>query len=370
MPYHYNPKSLGFDRMPPPPPPVDAVVGGLDETEIREEHRAMKIGVMAGGMPKPRSWGGTDPSEKTTAPKSPWQAPTTQNPPVGPIGVLPGEEPEAIERPPERPSFDSIKPPASPILRSQDPAKTPERPSFDSWMRDTEKPSKTPDKTPRARTADEILNGNPSRVAKMPAPEGYRYAVNPTTNAIELVDITPLDKSRPIEGWKWITDDPSKPNAGRWVFMPTDNVLDKPFEGVPQSVIPWYKRALDAGGNANVVPEGPAREWVKFLLQREAGGMRGPEEMPFGEGIPERTGAPAIPTIGPSEAGTKLMQVIQAGEGSKKVYAALKKFVKEVGGSGKGMPMPVSIDTELMELGFTEEQIQDLLALWAISNED
>src|SRR3989304_5535252 len=37
-----------------------------------------------------------------------------------------------------------------------------------------------------------------------PAPPGYAWAYNPSTEQYEIVDTTPLDPTAPLEGWKWV----------------------------------------------------------------------------------------------------------------------------------------------------------------------
>lgn len=152
-------------------------------------------------------------------------------------------------------------------------------------------------------TADDLLPGA-GLLSKIPAPPGYAWSINPLTGDPEPVDLTPLDQTKPISGWKWITTDPAKPEDGHWTFVTSPDVLDKPFEGIPGPVIDWLKVALDNGGNVESVPEGPARQWVQFILTQATNPGRQPGSVPFGQGVPsfDRSGTnfptnfPAPPT--------------------------------------------------------------------------
>ena len=131
-----------------------------------------------------------------------------------------------------------------------------------------------------------------------PAPPGYAWAYNPTTTTYELVDTTPLDPTAPLEGWKWVLGDPKDPSSGEWKFFPSKDILDNPYRGVPPAVLPWLQYALANGGNLELVPEGPARAWVQYLLS-QAGRQQQPGDIPFGLGVPG-FGTPEQPITPPS----------------------------------------------------------------------
>src|SRR3990167_9872155 len=155
----------------------------------------------------------------------------------------------------------------------------------------------TEDENAAPTQAEQVVPGA-TAVSKIPAPPGFAYSINPITNKVELVDLTPLDKTKPLAGWKWIVEAGAKdPTKGHWVFVPTTDVLDKPFEGIPPAIIGWLKKSLDAGGDLNVVPEGAAREWVRFIQTQATAPGRRPEDVPFGLGLPEfpRADIPAQP---------------------------------------------------------------------------
>lgn len=141
-------------------------------------------------------------------------------------------------------------------------------------------PTSTPS-TPGASSTP----STPSTGGNIPPPPGYAYAIDPLTNATTLIDLTPLDTTQPLAGWKWVVDDPSAPDSGKWEFLPSTEVLNEPFQGVPDAVIPWLSASLDAGGDLGIVPEGPAREWVRYLINQEVA-RRPPTEVPFGLGLP------------------------------------------------------------------------------------
>lgn len=152
--------------------------------------------------------------------------------------------------------------------------------------------------TPPATHIDQLVPGttNINDIAgKVKPPPGYTWGVNPINQQVELVDLTPLDKSHPASGWRWIPDDVANPTNGHWVFLPTNDVLDKPYEGIPAAIVPWVRVALNGGINA--VPEGAAREWVSFILQQSKTKARNPDTVPFGVGIaPDiNTSVPAAP---------------------------------------------------------------------------
>ena len=137
--------------------------------------------------------------------------------------------------------------------------------------------------------AAKILRGEipipTSNVYEPPAPPGFAWAFDPLTGQRTLVDTSPLDPSQPLEGWKWVLDNPDDPTSGHWVFLPSRDILDDPFKGVPSSVIPWLQTALEAGGDLNTVPDGPMRAWVQFLMA-QAGREKQPGQVEFGLGIP------------------------------------------------------------------------------------
>jgi len=131
-----------------------------------------------------------------------------------------------------------------------------------------------------------------------PAPPGYAWAFNPLTGTYEITDTTPLDPTAPLEGWKWVLTDPTDPTTGQWKFFPSRDILDDPYKGVPPAVLPWLQAALQAGGDRNVVPEGPARAWVQFLMA-QAGREKQPGQIEFGLGVPG-FGTPESPLPAPA----------------------------------------------------------------------
>lgn len=153
--------------------------------------------------------------------------------------------------------------------------------------------------------AAKILRGDvpaptEGNVYRPPSPPGFAWAFNPASGTYELVDTSPLDPSQPLEGWKWTLRDPKDPSSGEWKFFPSRDILDDPYKGVPQAVIPWLQAALEAGGDLNAVPEGPARAWVQFLLA-QAGREKQPGTVPFGLGVPN-FGTPNQPLVDPAAA--------------------------------------------------------------------
>ena len=82
-------------------------------------------------------------------------------------------------------------------------------------------------------------------------------------------------------------------------------MLDKPWEGIPPPVIGWLHAALNNGGDTSSVPQ-PAKAWVDFILKRsQEDGMRAPDEVPFGLGLPKFGGGTPMPTA-PGQGGTGL----------------------------------------------------------------
>lgn len=121
---------------------------------------------------------------------------------------------------------------------------------------------------------------------------GIAWAQDPATGDFELIDSQPL-VGPPLTAFKFTPTDPNNPSAGgNWVVVPDLATENRSiFEGVPTSVQPWLQYALDNGGDYNVVPEGPAREWVKFILTQTArSSSRPPDQMPFGIGLPNFPG--------------------------------------------------------------------------------
>ena len=163
-------------------------------------------------------------------------------------------------------------------------------------------PAPTVPTTPTAPTTPTTPTTPATPAPVLPPPPGYAWAIDPITGKKELVDLTPLDPTKPLGGWKWITDDPNNPTAGHWVFNPTPDVLDKPFEGVPAAVIPWLKTSLDAGGDLSMVPEGPVRAWLNYLFSMAtAAGAQRPDTVPFGLGLPKfNPGVTTTPAGGPT----------------------------------------------------------------------
>lgn len=121
---------------------------------------------------------------------------------------------------------------------------------------------------------------------------GIMWAQDPISGEFELIDTKPL-YGPSLSSFKFSPLDPNNPAAGgTWQVVP-DLAMEgrSMFEGVPTSVEPWLQLALDNGGDYNVVPEGPARAWVKYLLdQTIRSSSRPPSELPFGIGLPNFPG--------------------------------------------------------------------------------
>jgi hypothetical protein len=410
--YRYNPKTLAFEKVkasPPPPPPADPydTYGSHinpNTTYTTKDGSTIRTGSLAGQNPyadaNPTSvaTGTAMPHPDLNKPTPPPQPAFDINNPgaisvpegTGSTGVSAGggendgagvdvwggfdtllENWTSGQQNPFRGTLPGMNDPFPTQRPAQRPAQ-PNRPGANPARPD--QPGRERPDNKRPRHIDDLLPGA-SRWANMPAPEGFRYAINPNTKAVELIDISGMDRSQKLQGWKWMPDNPKNPNSGRWLWMPGADILENPYEGIPSAVVPWVQQALEAGGDVNVVPEGPARAWVSFLLQQLPQGQgRAPEDLPFGLGMPRfdpnNSNVPSIPSRGPSEAGMALLQAIQSGEGAQKVYAALKKYIKAVSGENKKLPMPISIDDELEELGLTPEQIQDLIALYTAFDDE
>jgi len=148
---------------------------------------------------------------------------------------------------------------------------------------------------------------------------GIMWARDPISGEMELIDTKPL-LGPSLSAYKFTPTDPNNPSAGgTWAVVPDLAMEERSFyEGVPTSVQPWLQAALDAGGDYNVVPEGPARAWVKYLLDQSIrSSSRPPSEMPFGIGLPNFPGGapgntlPTAPwTWNPTPTGLKPGQVI------------------------------------------------------------
>lgn len=171
---------------------------------------------------------------------------------------------------------------------------------------------------------DEISAGGGADLP--PIPEfmrntGIVWAQDPITGEFELIDTMPL-VGPSVDSYRYVPTDPSNPNlGGSWEVLPDLAGEDRSiFEGVPTSVQPWLQYALDNGGDWNVVPSGPARSWVKYILdQTSRSSTRAPGELPFGIGLPNfpggqpgqtvpdapmypgQTGGTAVPTGAPQD---------------------------------------------------------------------
>ena len=273
MPWTYNPKTLGFENTPPPPPTPT-----LDPNSLWNDNNS---GVM-----------GVDPG--TSAPTGSYTL-------------------EEVQK-----QWDFLKDPANDrVLQEMMYPSSTRTYTTDSSGRTYESPQSGGGGTPTARTAsgggssggssggwiggstggstggsapkpptaDDIVPGA-GLLSKIPAPPGYAWSINPLTGEPEPVDLTPLDPAQPLAGWKWITDDPSSPEKGHWTFVPTPDVLENPFEGIPTPVLDWVKVALNNGGDISQIPAGPAQEWVKFILTQATNPGRRPDTVPFGLGLP------------------------------------------------------------------------------------
>src|SRR3990167_8422478 len=126
----------------------------------------------------------------------------------------------------------------------------------------------------------------PSPITNFPAPPGYAWSIDPLTGNKILIDLTPFDKSQPIDGWHWIVNDPAKPLEGSWAYTPDPSSLEDPFEGVPKAIIPWLVYSLNQGGALDNIPA-EAQAWVSYLQTRagDPGRLR-PGQVPFGLGLP------------------------------------------------------------------------------------
>jgi len=121
---------------------------------------------------------------------------------------------------------------------------------------------------------------------------GIMWAKDPATGEYELIDTQPL-VGPSLSAFRFTPTNPNDPNSGgSWVVVPDLASEERSiYEGVPSSVEPWLQLALDNGGNYNVVPEGPARSWVKYLLDQVVrSSSRQPGEQPFGVGLPNFPG--------------------------------------------------------------------------------
>jgi len=147
-------------------------------------------------------------------------------------------------------------------------------------------------------------------ITKRPPPPGFAWTIEPSTGNRTLVDVNPAD-DRDLSDWHYIITNPET-GEGQWSFVQSQDSLDPVFDGVPDSVRPWVAVYLDTG-DINNVPEGPAREWVKWVVDK-TGIM--PVDLPFGiggSGMPPGSGVPTAPQggtggapsgLGPSSIGT------------------------------------------------------------------
>lgn len=282
--------------MPPPPPPI---WGGSDGWELPEPTApGMTYSPNADGQ-----W-----TAPTAAPVQTTPAPRPAATPMPQPVSQPVAEPALVQMNRPQPEL-SFGPPWPPSTRENSVTLIPTQPT--TPRPPTTPPSGTPTTPPTGGTGTPPAGTPPSNtptapdLSKIPAPEGYAYSINPLTKQLEFIDLTPLDPSQPLSGWHWLPDDPTNPNKGRWTFSPSNNAMQDPYEGIPTPVIGWVQQALSAGGDINVVPEGPAREWVKFILTQATNpGVNRPDETPFGMGLPrfDRTGGgmPTAPGTNPS----------------------------------------------------------------------
>ena len=234
---------------------------------------------------------------------------------------------------------------------------------------DEEKVTEDKDEDVTPTQAEQVVPGA-TAVSKIPAPPGFAYSINPITNKVELVDLTPLDKTKPLAGWKWIVDAGNKdPTKGHWIFVPTSDVLDKPFEGIPPAIIGWLKKSLDAGGDLNVVPEGAAREWVRFIQTQATAPGRRPEDVPFGLGLPEFSRADI-----PAQPGTRVLdvemdslnQLVTSGASTAEIIAQIER-VKQAAAGEPLEETPTETQDALItkfqqtlrDLGYSEDEIAD-----------
>ena len=140
---------------------------------------------------------------------------------------------------------------------------------------------------------------------------GIMWARDPISGEMELIDTQPLIGPS-LASFKYSPADPNDPAAGgTWVVVADLAGEERSmFEGVPTSVQPWLQMALDSGGDYNVVPEGPARAWVRYLLdQTIRSSSRPPSQLPFGIGLPNFPGGEMgsnVPTSPWSWTGTAL----------------------------------------------------------------
>lgn len=279
MPWRYNPKTLNFESyqstMPPAPPPLDDEPQDynydsmIQEERLDEEYSSISHGQNDDDQVFNQVFGydGEDGSYEDDSGGSDWDS------------VFP-TAPRAPRQEDDASDWDSV------LGGSRTHQDGESRQSESRNGGQTSRPLSGGQSRDESR-ADTVVPGA-SAVSKIPAPDGYAWAIDPVTKQTELVDLTPLDPTKPLAGWKWLVDDPNgDPSKGRWSFLATPDVLDKPFEGVPKPIIQWLQVALDHGGDLSKVPDGPARAWVNYLMTRatEAGAQR-PDEVPFGLGLP------------------------------------------------------------------------------------
>ena len=369
MAWRYNPRTLGFEKgrlKPPAPPPPEGEVFDDDddddifgENNLPDDDNSEGFNEDSGG-----SWDDIFPTTttpSTTPTTSPWDS-----------------------------LFSTESTPTAPTAPTED---------DDDDDEEGSPPGKGKNKSTTASNVDDLIPGA-STLTGIPAPDGFSWAIDPLTGDPELIDLTPLDPTKPLAGWKWITADPSKPKEGHWTFVPSPDVLDKPFEGIPTPVIDWLKVALNNGGDVSQVPEGPAREWVNYLLTKATEPGRRPEDVPFGLGLPNFPNA-TFPTPPGQEPGgappaalqgqlTALRTLLEANGDRTQVVAQVRAIMEAAAtapnfnrqnffnllssygyspadfSTGESMPQPPSqqsgIHQMLVEMGLTPEQIAQILS--------
>jgi hypothetical protein len=281
MAWRYNPRTLSFDKIMPPPPPPASKQEEYDRGDARDERDA-KAAKEAERQAAADARQDERLEEKRQARRNDRDDDILGEDELNDRNGGNGGDAD----------WDDVFGPPQQPTEPNEPADSPWDDLFndggDRNDRDDDRDGDEDDEDDRdggQTPADQVVPGS-SLIAGIPAPDGFAYSINPLTGDVELIDTTPLDPSMPLSGWKWLPDDVNNPKQGHWSFFPTPDILEDPFNGIPSPVRGWLQVALDAGGDVSQVPEGPAREWVNFLLTQATNPTRRPNDVPFGTGLP------------------------------------------------------------------------------------
>jgi hypothetical protein len=168
---------------------------------------------------------------------------------------------------------------------------------LDNFKRDMAQvlpPDLMPVANEKLATTDTVAgNNNPDPADQPPLPvsdkmaeSGIQWSKDPITKKWVLIDTLPLVGPK-LSSWQWIVRDPHNPNDGEWKLIADPSDSNALMEGVPEAVRPWLQAALDNGGDSTIVPAGPMRTWVEFVLgQARGSSRRSPNDPAFGVGLP------------------------------------------------------------------------------------